>query len=86
MGPFSSAVIGLISLGIAWAAGWRIGATPETPLRAMFVWLGYINLMLAAFNMIPGFPLDGGRILRAIIWWPGTSSASHTTRPPRSAR
>jgi Zn-dependent protease/predicted transcriptional regulator len=68
VGPFSSAVIGLVSLAIAWAVGWRIGATPETPLRAMFVWLGYINLTLAAFNMIPGYPLDGGRILRSILW------------------
>jgi Zn-dependent protease/predicted transcriptional regulator len=68
VGPFSSAVIGLASLGIAWAVGWRIGATPETPLLAMFVWLGYINLSLAAFNMIPGYPLDGGRILRSILW------------------
>jgi Zn-dependent protease/predicted transcriptional regulator len=68
VGPFSSAVIGLVSLGIAWAVGWRIGATPETPLLAMFVWLGYINLSLAAFNMIPGYPLDGGRILRSILW------------------
>ena len=68
VGPFSSAVIGVVSLGIAWALGWRIGSTPETPLRAMFVWLGYINLTLAAFNMIPGYPLDGGRILRSILW------------------
>src|SRR5579864_1397710 len=69
VGPFTSAVVGLVSLGLAWLAGWRVSATPETPLLAMLVWLGYINLMLAAFNMIPGFPLDGGRILRAIIWW-----------------
>jgi Zn-dependent protease/predicted transcriptional regulator len=68
VGPLSSAVIGLASLGIAWALGWKIGASPSTPLRAMLVWLGYINLSLAAFNMIPGYPLDGGRILRSILW------------------
>ena len=68
-GPFTSAIIGLISLGLAWLTGWRYHATPATPLASMLVWLGYINLMLAAFNMIPGFPLDGGRILRAILWW-----------------
>jgi Zn-dependent protease/predicted transcriptional regulator len=69
IGPFTSAMIGVISLGLAWVAGWRVNTTPATPLISMLVWLGYINLMLAAFNMIPGFPLDGGRILRAIIWW-----------------
>src|ERR1700693_1808693 len=53
VGPFSSAVIGLISLGLAWAAGWRFNHEPQTPLLAMLVWLGYINLMLAAFNIIP---------------------------------
>ncbi len=68
VGPLSSAVIGLISLAVAWALGWRMGSAQETPLRAMFVWLGYINLSLAAFNMIPGYPLDGGRILRSILW------------------
>lgn len=79
IGPICSAVIGLICLGVAWAAGWAPGVTPETPERAMLVWLGYINLMLAAFNMIPGFPLDGGRILRAIVWW-STKDAVRSTR------
>ena len=79
IGPVSSALIGLLSLGLAWAGGWRLGATPGTPLSAMLVWLGYINLMLAAFNMIPGFPLDGGRILRAIIWW-STGSGERATQ------
>src|SRR5271169_5732260 len=68
VGPLSSAVIGVLSLAVAWALGWRMGSAPETPLHAMFVWLGYINLSLAAFNMIPGYPLDGGRILRSILW------------------
>jgi Zn-dependent protease/predicted transcriptional regulator len=68
VGPLSSAVIGVVLLGVAWAIGWRIGTSPATPLLAMLVWLGYINLTLAAFNMIPGYPLDGGRILRSILW------------------
>lgn len=79
VGPISSALIGLLSLGLAWVGGWRVGAAPETPLSAMFVWLGYINLMLAGFNMIPGFPLDGGRILRAILWW-STGSGERATQ------
>ena len=70
VGPLTSAAIGFILvLGAHISGGWAPGTEPETPVIAVLLWLGYINIMLAAFNMIPGYPLDGGRVLRAIVWW-----------------
>lgn len=68
VGPITSAVIGFGCLAVASLFGWALSAEPDTPLTAMLVWLGYINLGLAAFNLLPGFPMDGGRVLRAIVW------------------
>jgi Zn-dependent protease/predicted transcriptional regulator len=68
-GPIMSFVIGVICLGAAIALGWSPPEFPQQPVPAMLMWLGYINIVLAIFNMIPGFPLDGGRVLRAIVWW-----------------
>jgi Zn-dependent protease len=69
IGPITSFVIGVVCLVITMALGWRPPEFPRDPLPAMLMWLGYINIGLAIFNMIPGFPLDGGRVLRGIVWW-----------------
>src|SRR5581483_10527266 len=79
VGPVTSALIGFIFLGLAGVFGWTLMIEPTTPLMAMAVWLGYINLGLAVFNMIPGFPMDGGRVLRAIVWQV-TGNAARATR------
>jgi Zn-dependent protease len=79
VGPLASLVIGFICLLLARSVGWMPNSEPLTPVAAVLVWLGYINLVLAAFNLIPGYPLDGGRVLRALIWW-NTHSIDRSTR------
>jgi len=69
IGPITSALIGVICLALAWSLGWSPVEMPRTPVLAILMWLGFINIFLAIFNLIPGFPLDGGRVLRAILWW-----------------
>ncbi len=69
VGPLSSLVIGFICLLIVRLLGWSWGTEAHAPVTGVLLWLGYINFMLAAFNMVPGYPLDGGRVLRAIIWF-----------------
>ncbi len=79
VGPLTSALLGLGCLGLAAVLGFRPGSDPSTPTLAVLVWLGYINFGLAIFNMIPGYPLDGGRVLRALAWW-ATGDAARATR------
>jgi Zn-dependent protease len=61
-GPLVSAALGAIFVGFA--AITALGA----PIDGVAAWLGYINLLLLAFNLLPALPLDGGRVLRAALW------------------
>lgn len=94
VGPVVSIVIGIAATwlgmtlaGDAFAAA-LFGSAPDalevavrdaSPISTLLLWLGPVNIFLGVFNMMPGFPLDGGRVLRALLWW-ATGDLQKATR------
>jgi Zn-dependent protease len=77
-GPLVTAVIVVVcaAIGLVLAGGDEVRRaaltqqdTQTSGIAAMVIWLGSINLLVLLFNLVPAFPLDGGRIARAIAWW-----------------
>jgi Zn-dependent protease/CBS domain-containing protein len=61
-GPAVSAALGGIFVGLSLLAGM------PRPVEGVVRWLGWINLSLVVFNLLPAFPMDGGRVLRSLLW------------------
>jgi Zn-dependent protease/CBS domain-containing protein len=80
---FLIAVVGPLTSGALAVLFWIIASVGRdvlpTPLAGTFGYLAWVNLLLAVFNLVPGFPLDGGRVLRSAIWR-ATGSFARATR------
>jgi Zn-dependent protease/CBS domain-containing protein len=77
VGPVTSILLGVLFSVLGGSLANGAALTPGTienvlaqldPLATLLLWLGPINIVLGLFNLIPGFPLDGGRILRSALW------------------
>ncbi len=77
VGPLASLAIGVGCLWLMTAISGPLEIDPDNPqvvfarlgsFATLLAWLGPVNIMLGLFNLVPGFPMDGGRVLRAILW------------------
>jgi Zn-dependent protease len=75
VGPLTSLALGVLFVVVASATQGDVEAQSPwqslaklSPMATLLFWLGPLNVMVGLFNLVPGFPLDGGRVLRALIW------------------
>lgn len=62
VGPLTSLLLGAIFFGCTQALG------SNSPFGVLFGYLAYVNIALAVFNLVPAYPLDGGRVLHSLVW------------------
>ena len=79
VGPLTSFVVAAISYGIAYLV-------PSDLIGGLFFYLFQVNLLLGIFNLVPAFPLDGGRLLSSILWWRSGSRQSGVHRAVQVGR
>jgi Zn-dependent protease/CBS domain-containing protein len=63
VGPLTSFAIALIALALA------LATSANALVSDLLSWLAFVNLALGLFNLVPAFPLDGGRLLSSLFWW-----------------
>lgn len=83
VGPVVSLGFGVVFIALAAILS---GLGTGDVVAAVPLWVGVINLVLAAFNLIPAFPLDGGRILHAVLWSRGGDRMRATHLAARAGR
>ena len=82
-GPLASLLLGLAFVGVAGL----LHLADVAPLAVeVLAWLGTINVVLALFNVLPGAPLDGGRLLHAFVWWRRGDRLKATVTASRAGR
>ncbi|WP_227982763.1 site-2 protease family protein [Nocardia spumae] len=82
-GPATSFALGVVFAAAAVVAD---AVWPDSAVVAALAWLTVTNIVLALFNLLPGAPLDGGRVLRAIVWWRTGDRLRAATVAARSGR
>ena len=63
VGPLTSFAVALIALALA------LATSANALVSDLLSWLAFVNLALGLFNLVPAFPLDGGRLLSSVLWW-----------------
>jgi CBS domain-containing protein len=63
VGPLTSFAVALIALALA------LATSANALVSDLLSWLAFVNVALGLFNLVPAFPLDGGRLLSSVLWW-----------------